>query len=235
MSARSVVITGASSGIGAACVQEFAAAGYWTIGVDVALESEADEHLVIDLASPGCGDEVAGGIGNRSVVALINGAAIPTDDSLLETPVFLWDRVMAVNLRAPLLVARAIHSSLQAQRGAIVNIASVHAVATSPGAGAYAASKAGLVALTKSMALEWCPDIRVNALLPGAVDTPMLRSGMARTGQSVDTISSRHPLGRIALPSDIARAARYVATEDVFMTGSAILIDGGALSRLSTE
>src|SRR3970040_406688 len=92
-----------------------------------------------------------------------------------------WDAVMASNLRSAYLMARHAHPLLRITRGAIVNVSSVHAIATSVDVAAYAASKGGLVALTRAMAIEFAPDgIRVNAVLPGAVDTPMLRAGLGR-------------------------------------------------------
>jgi glucose 1-dehydrogenase len=98
---------------------------------------------------------------------------------ILETTIEEWDMVMASNLRSVFLGAKLSYPLLKAKGGgAIVNVSSVHAVATSTNIAAYAASKGGLLALTRAMAIEFAPDnVRVNAILPGAVDTPMLRSG----------------------------------------------------------
>jgi NAD(P)-dependent dehydrogenase (short-subunit alcohol dehydrogenase family) len=113
--------------------------------------------------------------------ALVNNAALQIVKPLLETTVAEWDAVMAVNLRAVFFAVKLAHPLLKKRQGAIVNISSVHAVATSKDIAAYAASKGGLLALSRAMAIEFAPDaIRVNALLPGAVDTPMLRAGMHR-------------------------------------------------------
>lgn len=236
MSQPIAVITGSSSGIGAACVHEFAAAGFWTIGIDVEPGSDADEHLVIDLASPDCGREVADVVGDRGVSVLINNAAVPGDGLLLEADTETWESTMAVNLRAPFLVSRALYPALASEGGgAIVNIASVHALASSPGAGIYATAKGGLVALTRAMALEWAPSVRVNSVLPGAVDTEMLARGLARSGQSADDLATRSALGRIADPMEIARLVRAIVLDGTFMTGASLVVDGGALARLSTE
>ena len=230
------VITGAGGGVGSACVSEFRSAGFWTVGVDVKPASDADEHLRVDMASSSCGKEIAAGIGGRQVTVLVNNAAVGADSTLLEATAESWDALMAVNLRAPLLTAQAVQPLLAASgQGSIVNISSVHALASSPGVGVYATSKAGLIALTRAMALEWAPEVRANCVIPGAVDTPMIRFGLERTGQTVEDIGRRHPLGRIAAPSEIAQVVRFVAVEATFMTGSALVVDGGVLSRLSSE
>lgn len=235
MSKPLAVVTGAAGGVGTACVAEFRDAGFSVVGVDVKPESDADEHLTVDMASPSCGDEIAGGMGEREVAVLVNNAAVGADSPLLEATARSWDAMMAVNLRAPFLVAQALHPNLLGRRGSIVNISSVHARASSPGAGVYATSKAGLVALTRAMALEWAPEIRANCVLPGAVDTPMLNHGLERTGQSIEEIGRHHPLARIASPSEIAQVIRFVAVDASFMTGTALVVDGGVLSHLSSE
>ncbi len=114
--------------------------------------------------------------------ALVNNAALQIAKPLLETSVEEWDAVMASNLRSVFLGIKLAHPLFKAAGGgAIVNVSSVHAVATSANIAAYAASKGGLLALTRAMAIEFAPDnIRCNAILPGAVDTPMLRAGLNR-------------------------------------------------------
>jgi NAD(P)-dependent dehydrogenase (short-subunit alcohol dehydrogenase family) len=213
-----------------------AAAGYWTVGVDVKPESGAAEHLAIDMESTSCGEAIAVALGERSVGVLINNAAVAADASLLDVTLDAWETTIGVNLRAPWLVAKALHRHLEdGAGGSIVNVSSVHALASSPGAGVYATSKAGLVALTRAMALEWGPLVRANCVLPGAVDTPMLHAGLDRSGQSHAQIGDRLALRRVASPSEIARVIRFVASEAGYMTGSTIVVDGGALARLSSE
>ena len=132
---------------------------------------------------------------------------------------------------------------LRRSRGAVVNVASVHAFATSAGAAPYAASKGAIVALTRAAALEWAPDVRVNAVAPGAVDTGMLRQGVQRWAppEAVDAelerLAARIPLGRIGRPEEIAEAILFLADgrRSSFITGQVLVADGGALARLSTE
>ena len=129
--------------------------------------------------------------------------------------------------------------------GAIVNVSSVHAVATSAGVAAYAASKGGLLALTRAMAIEFAPDnVRANAILPGAVDTPMLRASLGRahmSGNSIqlrlENLARKTVSGKVGTPAEIARAIYFLAdaAQSSFMTGQALVVDGGATCRLSTE
>ena len=132
-----------------------------------------------------------------------------------------------------------------AGESAIVNVSSVHAIQTSTNISAYAASKGGILALTRAMAIEFAPNnIRVNAVLPGAVDTPMLRSGLDRgqhSGSSMtdrlDNLARKTVNGRIGQPFEIAQAVYFLAGGETssFMTGQALVVDGGATARLSTE
>jgi NAD(P)-dependent dehydrogenase (short-subunit alcohol dehydrogenase family) len=129
--------------------------------------------------------------------------------------------------------------------GAIVNVSSVHAVQTSANIASYAASKGGLLALTRAMAIEFAPDhIRVNAILPGAVNTPMLHAGLSRghvqgsnLSDRLENLARKTVIGRVGEPEEIARAIYFLADEgqSSFMTGQAMIVDGGATARLSTE
>jgi NAD(P)-dependent dehydrogenase (short-subunit alcohol dehydrogenase family) len=176
---------------------------------------------------------------------LVNNAATQIAKPLLETSVEEWDAVMSSNLRSVFLAARLAHPLLKARGGAIINVSSVHAIQTSANIAAYAASKGGLLALTRAMAIEFAADsIRVNAVLPGAVDTPMLRAGLDRghagqgeMGQRLENLARRTVNGRVGTPSEIAHAIYFLADaeQSSFMTGQALVVDGGATARLSTE
>lgn len=230
----SVVITGASGGIGSACVEMFHKQGSMVIGIDADTGSQADEHHVIDLSSEQCGEEVAQALDGREVEVLVNNAAFAPYSPALDTDTAAWDRTLAVNLRAPFLIAKALYPALRSSHGSVVNVSSVHAVATSPGVAAYAASKGGLLALSRALALEWAPDVRVNCVLPGAVDTEMLAAGLSRSELDVTGLGEKHPLRRVGTPAEIAEAVAFLA-DARFVTGASLVVDGGALSRLSTE
>lgn len=234
---RLAVVTGASGGIGSACVAALRDAGYRVLGVDREEGSGADEHVGVDLSAPTCGEAVAEAVGDRPVAGLVNNAAVAAYASLEETSTELWDEVLDTNLRAVFLVSKALLPGLEAASGAVVNVSSVHAQATSPGVAAYAASKGGMVALSRAMALEWAPrGVRVNCVLPGAIDTDMLATGLFRSNSTVESVAERHPVGRVGRPEEVARAIAFLLGTDAgFITGTTLVVDGGALARLSTE
>ena len=152
---------------------------------------------------------------------------------------------MNVNVRAAFLMTQQAYPFLKKSQGAIVNVSSVHAVATSVDIATYAASKGALMALTRAMAIEFAPDnVRANAILPGAVDTGMLRDGLSRqhvSGGSVqerlDDLASKTVIQRVGTPEEIAAAIYFLADNEQssFMTGQPLIVDGGATTRLSTE
>ncbi len=177
---------------------------------------------------------------------LVNNAAVQVAKPLVETTVEEWDAVMASNLRSVFLFVKLAHPLMKAAGGAsIVNVSSVHAIQTSANIAAYAASKGGLLALTRAMAIEFAPDnIRVNAILPGAVDTPMLRAGLGRghvgggdVQERLDNLARKTVNGKVGQPEEIAHAIYFLADNEQssFMTGQALVVDGGATARLSTE
>ncbi len=249
---RTMLITGAAGGIGRATVRAFTSAGWRVIGVDRSpfgeTFPETGFYIQADISDP----EELKLIYSKaqsfctSLDALVNNAAIQIAKPVLETSVEEWDAVMASNLRSVFLGVKLAYPLLKAAGGgAVVNVSSVHAVATSPNIASYAASIGGLLALTRALAIEFAPDnVRGNAVLPGAVDTPMLRAGLQRghlSGQSVDArldnLASKTVIGRIGKPEEIASAIYFLAdsTQSSFMTGQALIVDGGATCRLSTE
>ena len=249
---RTVLITGAAGGIGRASVHLFTQMGWRVIGVDRAPFGESFPNSGMYIQSDISVGENLDTIFQQAQAltgtlnALVNNAAVQVAKPLLETSVVEWDAVMASNLRSVFLGIKLSHPLFKAAGGgAIVNVSSVHAVATSANIAAYAASKGGLLALTRAIAIEFAPDnIRCNAILPGAVDTPMLRAGLGRghvSGsdilQRLDNLARKTVNGRVGRPEEIAHAIYFLAdeTQSSFMTGQALIIDGGATARLSTE
>ena len=243
---RTVFITGVLGGIGAATAEVFREAGWRVTGMDRrSPDGDApvsDAFLRADIADPKVGaalGDFLAGLGGLD--AVVNNAAAQIEKPLVNMTDDEWDTIMATNVRAAFIVSRAAHPHLARTSGAIVNVASVHAVATSPGLAAYAASKGALVALTRSSALEFAADgIRVNAVLPGAVDTPMLHAGLRRWPEpdvARTRLANSTPLRRIADPAEIGRTILFLADgqQSSFITGQALVADGGALARLSTE
>jgi glucose 1-dehydrogenase len=249
---RTVMVTGAAGGIGRATVNLFSSSGWQVIGVDRASFGEPFPEGGCFIQSDISAEDNLNYIFEQarsfssSLDALINNAAVQIAKPLLETTAEEWDRVMGNNLRSVFLSVKLAHPLLvQAGGGAIVNVSSVHAVATSANISAYAASKGGLLALTRAMAIEFALDnIRVNAILPGAVDTPMLRSGLGRGHvqgtdilERLENLASKTVNGRVGTPDEIAQAIVFLADGErsSFMTGQALIVDGGATARLSTE
>ena len=249
---RSMLITGAAGGIGRATVELFSQKGWRLIGVDRSSygDSFPEGGLFIraDISDASALESIfdKASAFTDTLDALINNAAYQITKPLLETSVEEWDAVMASNLRSVFLSAKLAYPLLKDHGGgAVVNVSSVHAVATSKDISAYAASKGGLLALTRAMAIEFAPDnVRVNAILPGAVDTPMLRAGMNRdhagagsVQQRLENLARKTVSGKIGTPGEIAQSIYFLADSEQssFMTGQAMIVDGGATARLSTE
>jgi glucose 1-dehydrogenase len=249
---RTVLITGAAGGIGRATVALFAEKGWRVIGVDRAVFGKDFPANGLFIQSEISHPESMETISNQvqafttTLDALVNNAALQVAKPLVDTTVEEWDMVIANNLRPAFLLSKLAYPLFKsAGGGAIVNVSSVHAVQTSTNIAAYATSKGGLLALTRAVAIEFAKDnIRVNAILPGAVDTPMLRAGLNRghlKGEDIyarlDNLARRTVNGRVGKPEEIAQAIYFLAdnTQSSFMTGQAMIVDGGATARLSTE
>ncbi|MBI5822392.1 MAG: SDR family oxidoreductase [Chloroflexi bacterium] len=249
---KTILITGAAGGIGRASVALFTEKGWRVIGVDRSEFGDTFPKSGLFIQSDISRPEDMEAIFEKaqaftdSLDALVNNAAMQVAKPLVQTTVEEWDAVMAANLRSVFLGVKLAHPLLKAGTGgAIVNVSSVHAVQTSANIAAYAASKGGLLALTRAMAIEFAQDkIRVNAILPGAVDTPMLRAGLGRghVGQGdmqerLDNLARKTVNGRVGTPAEIAHAIYFLADNEQssFMTGQAMIVDGGATARLSTE
>lgn len=257
MNDKTVLITGAAGGIGRATVALFAEKGWRVLGVDRAPFDNAQDEVSFPengffiQADISRGEELEAIFAKaqeftESLDALVNNAALQIAKPLVDTTVEEWDAVMAANLRSVFLGVKLAHPLLKNKGGgAVVNVSSVHAIQTSANIAAYAASKGGLLALTRAMAIEFAPDnIRVNAILPGAVDTPMLRAGLGRghvghgdIQERLDNLARRTVSGKVGTPEEIAQAIYFLADNEQssFMTGQAMVVDGGATARLSTE
>jgi NAD(P)-dependent dehydrogenase (short-subunit alcohol dehydrogenase family) len=255
MSQKVVLVTGVAGGIGLATARCFQQQGWRVVGVDRKASHEIeneierdaiDYYLETDVADPDAIERAIAQVADTcgSLHSLVNNAALQICKPVVETTVAEWDQVMAVNVRAAFCFAKAAYPLLNANQGSIVNVSSVHAVATSANIAAYATSKGALSALTRALAIEFAPTIRVNAILPGAVDTEMLRSGLQRghlQGENLDALlanlGQKTIMGRVGNPEEIARAILFLAdgNQSDFMTGQSLIIDGGAIARLSTE
>lgn len=225
---QQVVVTGAAGGIGRAILAAFAACGAATVGIDRpdAVPPDTPGWIACDLADRADLARAAAAI-SGPVAALIHCAGVfrrvPLDHPEAEAE---WHRTLAINLTAPFLLTRALAPHLSG--GAVVNITSVRASTSAERAAAYTVSKGGLAALTLALAEELAPrGIRVNAVAPGDVDTPMGRSDPEMTRKLV----ARTPLGRMARPDEVAAACVYLASPLAgFVTGTTLHVDGGFLA-----
>jgi len=233
-----VLITGSSRGIGKATAQEFLVGGARVAinGRTEASVAQAIEELGGHERLVGVPGDVATAAGCEAVVGasiealggldvLINSAGVFTKTSMAETDENLWDSLIDINVKGTYFCSRAAHYALDKSGGSIVNVASEAGLNGYAGITAYCASKGAIVNLTRSMALELAPTVRVNCICPGVIDTDMARIGFADLSEEAEF----YPLKRIGTATEVAKGIIYLASPDAgFITGSALAMDGGA-------
>lgn len=237
---RTLLLTGASRGIGHATVKRFSSAGWRVITCsrhafpeECPWEMGPEDHIQVDLANPAATEEAIKEIKSRlehnELHALVNNAGIsPKGEGgkrlgTLDTSVADWQHVFQVNFLAPIMLARGLADELKRAHGAVVNVTSIAGSRVHPFAGAaYATSKAALASLTREMAHDFGPlGIRVNAIAPGEIDTAILSPG-------TDKIVEQIPLHRLGTPDEVAKIIYVLCTEtSSYVTGAEIHINGG--------
>jgi len=244
------VVSGTAGGIGGATASLLASKGWRVIGLDIRRSDQSASLLaevVGDVTSSSAWEAVLSQIreAGGELHGLVHCAAYHARKPLVEMTEDEWHRVMDVNLASVYQSARLLHGALASARGSVVAVGSVHARATSNNVAAYAASKGGLSALVRALAIEWAPDgIRVNAVLPGAVDTAMLLNGSAGGERNhanrrsiIEALAEKTVMGRVGQPEELASGICFLLdnSESSYVTGSELVVDGGAAARLSTE
>jgi NAD(P)-dependent dehydrogenase (short-subunit alcohol dehydrogenase family) len=237
-----VVITGGASGIGLATAHAVAEVGrpvaVWDLHQDrasAAADAVAAAHgvktvgMAVDVRETDtlqeAADETASAVG--AVGGLVHAAGVPDAVDLPELTDKTWDPLLEVNLRAYAMVVQAFLSQLRANApdAAVVGVASIHGIVANPANPAYAASKAGVLGLTRSLAIRFAQEgIRVNAICPGFIATPMLPD----IGDLHDRFAAASPMNRLGQPSEIGKTARFLLSTDAsFITGTQVVVDGG--------
>ncbi len=237
---RTLLLTGASRGIGHATVKRFSSAGWRVITCsrhpfpeECPWEAGPEDHIQVDLADSDNTEEAIAEIKRRlpdgQLHALVNNAAIsPKAEggkrlSSIDTPVELWRQVFRVNFFAPIMLARGLLEELRATKGSVVNVTSIAGSRVHPFAGAaYATSKAALASLTREMASDFGRvGIRVNAIAPGEIDTAILSPGTEKIVEQI-------PMRRLGTPDEVAKIIYVLCTEtSSYVNGAEIAINGG--------
>jgi NAD(P)-dependent dehydrogenase (short-subunit alcohol dehydrogenase family) len=233
--AKTVIVTGAGHGIGAATVRELAAQGWTCICADK--NADAARQIAAEVGGHAAHCDVSSEAGVMRLVsaaadnfgrldAIVSNAGIMSWKPLHETSLDDWNKIIATNLTAAFLLAKYAEPYLRAARGAMVLIASTRAHMSEPGTFAYSASKGGLIALTHSLAITLGPDVRVNCISPGWIHVD-------ENEKLSEKDHRQHPAGRVGVPQDIAAAVAYLLSDRAgFITGAELVIDGGMTRKM---
>lgn len=240
---KTVLITGATGGIGRALVSSFQSAGYCVVATDLCppkADLKCEHYVQADLARFAQDEDYAKKIefelreslkGRLDV--LINNAAIQIlggADNLTRQE---WNTTLDINLLAPFLMTQAFLKELEASKGCVINIGSIHARLTKKNFVAYATSKAALAGMTRALAVDLGPRVRINAIEPAAIETEMLKQGFDGKADLYSKLEQCHPQQRIGQPTEVARLALVLASEGMdFLHGSCLGLDGGISGRL---
>jgi len=236
-----ILVTGVNGGIGHAIYSTLTQSGYQVIGCDISSNTRNMKYFIQwDLSA--LSDEsnfkkfsklLSTIIKEHTLVALINNAAVQILGGINTLTIADFNKTLAVNIVAPLALTKICYPYLKNSRGSVINIGSIHSKLTKPEFIAYATSKAALEGLTKSLAVDCGDKIRVNAILPAAIETPMLKSGFGNAPDKLNALKSFHPSKSIGNPTEIAKIIDFLISDTgLFVNGATWNIDGGISHRL---
>ncbi len=229
---RVAVITGAASGIGEACAQALNNDGWSVVGWDIAPGDAADVHWAeVDVGDFDSVSAAAAEVAEASL--LVNAAGISDRAPAAEMAPEQWDSVLRVDLTGTFYASRALFEALRKGKGTVVNVASIAGHRSFAGRANYCAAKAGVIALTEVLGLEWAKEgVRVVAISPAFVATPMMVEGIRDGHIEESAVLNRTPMDRLAAPSEIAASILALASDSFsYMTGTTVLVDGGWCAR----
>ena len=234
---KTVVVTGGAKGIGAATAKSFYDAGATVIILDIAHRRDiSDERMILlecDVSNEAAVKSAFENISKKfsSIDFLINNAGIQRYGTVTETSTEEWDHVMNVNLKSFFLCSKYAIPLMLQQKGVIINVASVQAFLSQQKVAAYTTAKTAILGLTRSIAVDYAPQIRCVAVCPGTIDTPMLRDSLALSPDPdavMQECIDMHLTKRIGTPNEVAELILYLCDDKAsFITGQAIRIDGG--------
>ena len=243
MTQRAAIVTGTSGGIGLSIGRKLMENGWFVVGVNRSESAKNSCNRLIRYDLSRCDDEdsfkqnciepILDALQGIPLGAIVNNSAtqrLAGLDAIKRTD---WAESLAVNLTAPMLLSQAFVNQMRQSGGVVLNIGSVHARATKREFVTYATTKAALHGLTRAMAVDLGPEIRVICLAPAAIATPMLKAGFEGKEDAFSALENCHALGRIGSPEEVADAAMFLMSEKAsFFSGATVYLDGGVLSKL---
>jgi NAD(P)-dependent dehydrogenase (short-subunit alcohol dehydrogenase family) len=221
-----VLITGGSSGIGAGIVDKFLKEGAKVIVFDINQPNCDVEYFKVDISNE---SEVKSALAQISHLdVLVNNAGIYAQDDIESMGGELVSKMIDINIKGTIWVTKYALPLIKLSKGNIVNISSCLGLITEPGSSIYSATKAAIIMLTKSWAMEYAKDqVRVNTVLPGPMETPLLRAFLP-TDEQVKAHGAKKPFGRVGVPEDVANMVAFIASDEAsYSTGGIYTVDGG--------
>ena len=237
--ARTALITGASGGIGSAVCEVFATSGLEIIGIDK-VPSEWTRGHSFSLENPNLSEELRSTFPLDGLTTIVHAGAVQVFGDMHEETNQVWQNALLTNVLSLNNLVSRFRTELVANRGSVVAVGSVHSISSRRGIGVYAVSKSALEGWVRAASLELAPAVRVNSVVPGAIQAGALMELIENSGDTgpsiIEKIRMRSPLQRIGTPRDVANAVAFLASESAsFITGQSLVVDGGALGLLGTE